>query len=253
MHTIICSGMMRSGSTWSFNVCRLLYSTIAEKLNQPAESGYMDGEAVDDFLEEADFEEEKFVVIKAHTPGPKTLERIDNGVVKNVCTFRDPRDAVASRRTFQDEPFEESMEWIKRNIKFMHRYAQTQQTLFIRYEDMMRDSLSQIRALGRYLGADLNERLIRDLDHNTNFARSRAMASRVKELPSEQLYQDRTHTVDRLTNLHENHIQSGKTGRWRTELTEEENRVLLNAFGKILVSLNYETERSLNELVARYG
>lgn len=252
MHIIICSGMMRSGSTWSFNVCRLLYSTIAEKLNQPAESGYMDGEAVDVFLEQANLEERKFVVIKAHTPGAKTLERIDNGTVKNVYTFRDPRDAVASRRTFQDEPFEESVEWIKRNITFMNRFAQAQQTLFIRYEDMMRDSLSQIKALGQYLGVDLNERLIRDLDHNTNFTHSRATASRVKELPPEQLYQDRSHLVDRVTNLHENHIQSGKTGRWRTELTEEQNRILLNAFGKILISLNYETESSLNELVAQY-
>jgi len=47
---VCCTGMARSGSTWSFNVCR----ELLEATGEPLIAGYYgEGEALDDFIHES--------------------------------------------------------------------------------------------------------------------------------------------------------------------------------------------------------
>src|SRR5208282_2494749 len=40
---VICNGLIRSGSTWSFNVCRLLMELRAWRRGETVQTGYLDG------------------------------------------------------------------------------------------------------------------------------------------------------------------------------------------------------------------
>jgi hypothetical protein len=53
------------------------------------------------------------------------------------------------------------------------------------------------------------------------------------------------HRRDEVTLLHDNHIGSGKVGRWKQDLTVEQVRVLTMVFAQSLDVLGYEFDRSL--------
>ena len=73
---VICNGIFRSGSTWSFNVCRELVQQAAKEMGQPFASTYLDRS-----------ETEYFMMTRAATaPGPI--------VIKGVLTGEDARRAV---------------------------------------------------------------------------------------------------------------------------------------------------------------
>ena len=72
MDIIFCSGMMRSASTWSYNVCRIIYLQIAKQSNIPMIQGYLDSADIDEFLKK-NIEETGIAVIKTHTPSETTI------------------------------------------------------------------------------------------------------------------------------------------------------------------------------------
>src|ERR1044071_4352147 len=93
---ILCTGMMRSGSTWSFNVCRLLAQVAARQEGLPFWSGYLTLEQCEQFLTQSDGNFPGPTVIKAHGIGTVAQRYLKNGQAQAICTFRDPRDSVVS-------------------------------------------------------------------------------------------------------------------------------------------------------------
>ena len=66
--TFFCSGLKRSGSTWSFNVSRILLNTRLGNIH----AGYVgEGEAVDSFLSNAPKGEP--ILLKFHYPTLNTI------------------------------------------------------------------------------------------------------------------------------------------------------------------------------------
>jgi hypothetical protein len=75
----------------------------------------------------------------------------------------------------------------------------------------------------------------------------------LKMRPANQVLNIASHRVDPQTHLHENHISSAMIGRWKTELTPEQGRGLSEYFSGWLLSLGYETQESLNQILLRNG
>jgi hypothetical protein len=241
---VLCTGMLRSGSTWSFNVCRHMGRFVAQKTRTPIMSSYLTPEQTDQFFQINPFPLPGPTVIKAHAVGSKTLELIRTGQAKSICTFRDPRDCVASMLTFADEPYEVAVERVGSSLMAFQQLVQAGNTLFIRYEDMMSNPLEQIRTIDRYLGVSFDEQMLRRFDQLTSTAHSRDICRSLTTKRDDQVLHLLNHRVDPDTWLHHNHIQNGKSGRWKNELAPEKSARLTEVFWPWLKSMGYESASS---------
>src|SRR4051794_18506060 len=100
---VLCTGMMRSGSTWSFNVCRLLAQVAAKQRDLPFWSGYLTLQNCEKFLTQSHGNFPGPTVIKAHGIGLMAQRYLRDGKAAAVCTFRDPRDCLVSLIQFSNE------------------------------------------------------------------------------------------------------------------------------------------------------
>jgi hypothetical protein len=243
---IICTGVQRSGSTWSFNVCRLLGQALAEQRREPFASTYVEQSHDLDLLLQKPVVGPR--VIKAHNIGRLAFDQIHSGKVKAICTFRDPRDCVVSLRTFVGGEVETHTFGITNSLKLLKLYQMSPHTLFIRYEEMIAEPMQQIRRIAAHLNIQLKEDQLRRIERQTNLDNSSQICQELKYRPEARIVRHGTHRVDPVTNLHDNHIFSGKPGRWRLEMTSEEARMLTQLFRPWLLSLGYETQDSLAAL-----
>jgi hypothetical protein len=247
--TVLCNGFLRSGSTWSFNVCRALASLQAKRFHQPWESQYLLPDQLDDFLRQRASAAAGPAVIKAHQISNTTLQWIRGGNVKAVCTIRDPRDCVVSDMAFMHHDIRAAGVRILFDLNELNLFDDFGRTLFIRYEDMMKDRLMQIRLIAAYLGVEVDAAAVHAIDKQTNLDASRRVCESLKNFPAERVYITDNHRVDRETQLHENHIGSSKVGRWRHDLPPELGKHLSRLFHRDLLKFGYETEGSLASLL----
>lgn len=247
MRLILCTGMMRSGSTWSYNVCRLVGAMAAKQLNLPFGSTYLDGKHLDNFIRNRAPKRKGIMVIKSHFPGALALKLIKLNRVNSICTLRDPRDCIASRQVFNEESFEKSVRFIKGNLSYVDFYQNAGSTLFIRYEEMKSDPAAKIRDIAAYLRINLTDQHVADIHERTSMEKAAEIAEAIESRPREELIRDRDHYVDPETNLHEGHIRGGKIGRWKDELSAEQIETITRELGPWLVRLGYETEESLQQ------
>jgi hypothetical protein len=241
--------MMRSASTWSFNVCRLLADSYATLEGMPSFSDYIDYTDLDEFLRER-ITAAGISVIKVHSPGMLALQLIYSGEVKNICTIRDPRDCVVSMKEFQNESLSKAIEWIKANLYYVGHYRASGNTLFVRYEEMINNPIVKIEAIAKYLEIDTDKKLLAEIADKTNINNLKKISDDLETRPPETLLRDRGHLVDPLTQIHETHFQGGVCGRWRNELTRDEIRIVNDEFNSWLIELGYETDNSLDELIS---
>src|SRR5580704_11060212 len=117
---IICDGVIRSGSTWSFNVCRLLGHLLAKRRSQRCGMACLREQSLEQFLQAEANLRDGPAVIKVHEVGPVAREWIRAGRAKAVCTFRDPRDCVASDMAFTGAGFDAAVQRVAISLKTIH-------------------------------------------------------------------------------------------------------------------------------------
>jgi hypothetical protein len=235
---IFCTGMLRSGSTWAFNVCRLMAQVSAGKNGQIG-CGYMTLEQTEEFLQTNDGAVSALTVIKTHGVGPRASRMLKLGKAKAVCTYRDPRDCVASMMSFAGEPFDVAVGRVRAGLEMMDAYTRRGQTLFIRYEDMIADRMAQIRKIAAHLEIVFEEHTLKRIDQITGLENTIEVCEQLRERPADQVYTLMNHRVDPQTWLHDNHIQSGKAGRFRQEMNGDQIQLLERMYAPWLDRLGY--------------
>jgi tetratricopeptide (TPR) repeat protein len=190
------------------------------------------------------------ILLKAHAPGPLTLQMIQQRQIKNIYTYRDPRDSLCSRLTFLDNDFVRSLLSTAASLPTYCWYRDKTESLFVRYDDVVQQPQTEIQRIAEYLGLEFENQVYQTIGDATSLESSQKIASQITQLPTDQTFQAASHTIDRRTLLHEGHISGGgKTGRWMDELTTEQ-QILAHAILKpLLFELGYETEE---EFHARY-
>jgi hypothetical protein len=238
----ICNGIFRSGSTWSFNVCRQLVTQLAVRRGQRFGSAFLDHNALDEYLRNGVSSAPGPVLIKAHFIGPLALQWLRLSKMKAVCTYRDPRDCVASDRTFLGWDMDRIVNRVLGNYQAVDEYRGCSSILMVRFEEMMRDPMVQIRRIAGHFDIDLPEQTLRQIDAETNIQSSLKICQQLKYRAPNEVTHVADHRVDPLTQLHNNHIHSAKIGRWRDELTADEGRELTRIFHPWLVKFGYDIE-----------
>ncbi len=248
----VCNGVLRSGSTWSYNVCRGLAEELRRQQGLTAvESSYLDLQQMESYVARYWQLATGPVVLKSHEPGPLMLSMIRSGQIKAVCTFRDPRDCVSSDLQFMGIGIDKVLNRIRASFDALSLYQTTDHILLIRYEDMVQNPTRQIRRIALHLGVEANESAIDSIHAATNIEASKKICEDVRRRPESEIYRIADARVDPATRLHENHVRDGKVGRWRTDFPPEQGRWLTEYFSRWLVQLGYETTQSITAATSR--
>jgi hypothetical protein len=238
---VICDGVIRSGSTWSYNVCRLLGQLHAQRRGQPCGMACQGAQSLDRFLRVGAKLGNGPAIIKVHEIGPTAIEWIASGRAKAVCTFRDLRDCVASDMVFWGRGFEASVKRVMISIKALDSaFGDSGRTLLVRYEDMISDRLGQIGRIADYLNIELNQTELEEVDSQSNIQSSRALCRSMANCADDETDRvEGNHMRHRVTLLHDNHIGNARIGKWKDELSGEQGRILTQAFGQALRVMGY--------------
>lgn len=238
---IVCSGLKRSASTWSYHVCRQLLARTIDPKKALLSAGYVEDTdaSLRAFSERrAQRRRPEVAVLKSHEIGPLTMAAIARGKVRNVYTLRDPRDALASLVRFwpprKEEPFEAYIRNFQRWLIQGEAMMRSAATLVVRYEDMVADPCSQIEAIARHLKLPARAPLIEAVDAETS---SERMQERVAHIEEQATFAEAAFDPD--SQLHRRHLDSGEVGRWRHEFSAQQRRQAIIAFLPWLVGMGY--------------
>lgn len=211
MNVILCMGVMRSASTWSFNVCRAIAATAAGHLDVPWDSFYSESDPMDRFFDEKWITREPGVsVIKTHMPSMRGIHYANDGYLKTICTLRDPMDCVASRQQFKEEEFPLSVEMVKGS--FLGPMRMNDKTMFIDYPDIIDNPENVIVRILDYLAIQTPD--------NREFANLVQEQFSMEKMAEKSSHISGHDSYDVDTQLHANHVNGGIQGRWKDELSE---------------------------------
>ena len=111
--------MPRSGSTWSYTVCRML---LAKHYGADAvEAVYREGQNADDYATTLNGSA-KAHVVNLHYPGPTAMQLVADKQALNVYTLRDPFDAIASFKEVFGESVRSAAQRVKRSLVAAERF-----------------------------------------------------------------------------------------------------------------------------------
>jgi hypothetical protein len=218
-------------------------------------SGFVDGSEFDKFLTANVYLADGMGVFKTHSSYPLTREWIRTGKAKAVCTYRDPRDCVASDMAFMNLGFEKSVRRVAESLQSLDARSDFGRTLFVRYEDMMNDRPEQIRLIAAYLNIPIDAGIVSAIDEQTNLETTRKFVAQIPSLAMEAapMLDSVSHRRHAQTLLHENHVGSAKPGRWKTDLTELQGKQLTHVFANYLLAFGYETVQSIQAILPQAG
>jgi hypothetical protein len=95
--------------------------------------------------------------------------------------------------------------------------------------------------IAAHLGIEITRQEIVEIDGRTNREASRKISATLQKGSKAQIDVFSGHRFDSKTLLHANHIDSGKVGRWRDELSEAQVQILNRTFEKWMPLLGYSS------------
>jgi Sulfotransferase domain len=214
---ILCNGMVRSASTWSYNVVmKLLRSAVGEGVY----GGY--NENVANFLESVP-PSASYRVLKCHTLDPVGRAMVETGEAKVVFTCRNVADAVVSFMRMFDFDFEHTYSALASSLELYQFHRRRGQALILGYQEITSRPVESVAKIAAHLGIAAPAEVVQRVADETSLEQARA---KVKQLETE-LEGDRLVRVDRFvydpeTLLNLNHVRDGRSGYGRKSLTEEE-------------------------------
>jgi hypothetical protein len=216
---VLCNGMPRSASTWSYNVAMALLRRTAEEVC-------------------GDYDENlhRFLcglpascvhaVLKCHSLDPAGLGLAQLQAAKVVYTWRDLADATASFMTMFDVDFEHTIALMSNSLDLYRRHRRNG-ALILSYEAITQQPTESVAAVASYLNVAVRQEQVAEIAEANSFGR---MRERVKEISmvdyGERLVRHDRTSYDPDTLLHIDHIRDGSTGYGASRLTQAQLRRL---------------------------
>jgi hypothetical protein len=144
---VLFTGMPRSGSTWAYNVARVLLlarqQTVFGEYRDDIASATAANPAADHHL------------IKCHTPDEAGRAHIAGQTCKTICTYRNPLECIASHIEVFGAPFEEALAEIRDGVALLRFQAALPGVLFVGYEAIVAQPSAVVAAIAGYLDCPL--------------------------------------------------------------------------------------------------
>jgi hypothetical protein len=212
---IICDGMPRSASTWSFNVVLNMLRS-----SQPIREVYGDyDEDIARFLDSIP-STATHGVVKCHKLDFHGRALALSGTAKAIYTWRDPADAVVSCMRMFDYDFERSLSAVDSSLELYHFHRRETDALILDYERIVSATIEAVRDIAVFLGLDDQADLISAVAEQTSLARAKESSESLTA--DRRLIRDTGLEYDRETLLHRGHIQNGSAGYGRKALSIEQ-------------------------------
>jgi hypothetical protein len=150
---VIVGGMIRSGSTFSFNVVR-------EVLAQRGSVDFASANSIDRSIYSRSGD--RHFILKTHAPDDDVLARIKDRSIKCICTIRRPDDAIASWiRTFAssiDQGIESIRHWLSWYVQVSDK------VLTLNFHTVDQERRSAIEKIVEYIGTPCDQIFIDALE-----------------------------------------------------------------------------------------
>jgi hypothetical protein len=218
---VLPTGMIRSGSTWSFNVC----------VNLLREAGI--GNVRTDFIKslgewrQVVSQDGIHAVLKCHTLDAESLDWLKNNrhTVRFVYTLRDPREVAASALATFNMPLDDGLSSVESSLQFLSAQRAIGAVCVVPYSLIdKRLSVAAIAALADYLELDLSASAISAVDDLCGRDNQRALLEHFATLPPSEIHRDDRFTYHRPTLLHRNHFRTSDALGWERLLNKHQAR-----------------------------
>lgn len=234
---VMSLGVPRSGTILVFNILREILTRRNVTFRQ-VNTNYPETTA---FF--ADYDYGDNVLMHAHNVLPAVQQAIPRKDVITFFNFRDPRDVLVSMMRLHDYTYEKCRELT--DISFNHfRIARRfRRVTMIPYDHLVASPETFIFQLGQRLGILLPLFMVEEIRQATSLEEHRKVMRdvarakdgvQVRRNPKRTLKESTTHFIN------DRHIQSGRSGRWRKELTAAQQRDATEHYRPLLVELGYE-------------
>ena len=226
---VLVNGMVRSGSTWSYNVVlELLRRALPD---EPLHAGSTENLAA--YLADSPHEAHHLVV-KSHRLNPvgRTLAR--TGAARVVFTVRDPWDAAASSMRAFGHRFGEALWQVSMGLEGLTLHYRQDNALVIPYPDIAERPVASIQRIGKFLlGKQLDPKIVEAVAKETSFEQMRDKVAAINRMSKRRLVHARADMYyDAQTMLYRNHISDGSSGYGRAYLTRRQVDAVSKAVAK---------------------
>ncbi|MDI9409392.1 MAG: sulfotransferase domain-containing protein [Candidatus Pacebacteria bacterium] len=152
---VLCTGMVRSASTWSYNVARLLLSRHSENIA----SGYSDD--IGRALKEA--KNAEHIIIKCHRPDQLGRQLIEHRACLTLHSYRNPLEALASSVESFTAEFDRHLAAVSAGLESLQFELEAGGVHFIWFEEVITHPLNRIAAIAEYLGLEAGPDIITEV------------------------------------------------------------------------------------------
>ena len=210
---ILCDGMVRSGSTWSFNVALKLL-----RLGNPGRKSfglYNENPAI---LASALKPRASHLVLKAHTLDPGNYSLCSAGKIKTIYTWRDPYDVVASCIRMFGRSTADWPEALRDALRIWAFHRSTNSACIVWYDSIVHRPEETIATIARNLDLPLEPRHLAQIAWEVSFENVKRFSRQVEKLDPGRVIRRDQMVFDRETLFHQGHICHGGTGYGRRDL-----------------------------------
>ena len=211
---VLCAGKPRSGSTWLFNIVRLLLSNTY---------GFTKGFFIDDFFPGKfllDSKSSKFLILKIHAHDQFLVRHAD--IV--LYSIRDLRDISASMHRMFGISWDNSIKKIDRHVTRYFPGYKHDADYIMRYEAMISSPESTVNELARLLKVETYDcnLILSEINKMSYFTTDNV---------------NKKYNLDNL--LHKGHITDGRYGSWKETMPVNYIKLIENKYSEWFKQNNY--------------
>lgn len=201
---ILCTGMFRSGSTWSFNIVKSIIEINHE--NKSIFSEY--NESLQSTIVEHSMEFDN-LVIKCHKIDTFGKGMIKHGCTKVIYTYREPLEALTSLMQKFNFTFALALDSIKESLELMQFQKKYSNVLILSYNEIISKSESSIKKITQHLDAELTDDAIRELAIEFNKDNVKKNSNKISKSDKNTI--DVGFSIyDKTSLFHKNHIRENQ-------------------------------------------
>jgi hypothetical protein len=223
--------MIRSASTWSFNVSLEILRAQQRLVVGAHSRSFERSRKVTD--------PQSDLVFKTHVLDRLARQMLLDRTAKAVYTYRDPLDAIVSGMSIFGISFDQMFKHMSISIDTLVQLLDMKAGLFIRYDDVMSDASLQVDRIADYLEHPLSPCQVSSIVELTGRERMRKISEHFETLPADRIFAAPGNwAYDKHTLLHRRHIQDSRTGKGREQLRPNERNLVYSAFKATLDRLD---------------
>lgn len=242
---ILNAGIPRSGTVLVNAILRQILKTTGAFVVQGNPHGEELPQLVRD-VQRAGKDKYRTVLIHLHTwHHDATRLLADSPFVTGFINYRDPRDVCVSLMRLHDHDLETAATMTTNAFVHFESTIEALDLMVIPYEFLVRDPGAHIFQIGRRMGLWLGMEEVARIQKETSLKKHEAIMKQVQAGTLDSLQKrpnkNRMLVEDTKSLINDRHIQSGASGRWRSELSEADQAELNEKFAPLLQRFGYSS------------